>query len=130
MSPDDESDPQRPAPQQVLVIVLALAGIVATLMLSTIPTLAGVAVDTGYAVVIGAVNVAGYVAMILVVAQSPLRWDLVRRIAAVMIVVDVLAAIASVTVLDSRTSGPSFLLAMSSVMAVVIVLVEFAMPRR
>lgn len=109
---------------------MALAGVVTTLMLSTIPILAGVAVSSAFALVIGPVNVAGYVTMILVAAQAPLRWEVIRRIATAMIVVSVVGASAAVTVLDSHTSGPSFLLAMSAMMAVVVVLAEFAVNRR
>lgn len=130
VTPDEPEPPRRPAPQQVLVIVVALAGVVTTLMLSMLPLLAGVAVSSAFALVIGPVNVAGYITMILVAAQAPLRWAVIRRIATAMIVVSVVGASAAVTVLDSRTSGPSFLLAMSAMMAVVVVLAEFAVNRR
>ncbi|AZG47136.1 MFS transporter [Gordonia insulae] len=110
--------------ERVLVIVLALAGAVSTLALSMLPVIAGVPHNPVFAALIGAVNTIGYLAIILIAAQSPLRWWLVRRVSLAMIGASVLAAIAAVTILDDSSGGSGFLLAMSALMAVVIVAVS------
>ncbi|MGV9709929.1 hypothetical protein ACWDTI_04620 [Gordonia sp. NPDC003424] len=134
MSHDDDplraEHPGRPRPEQVLVIVLAIAGLVATLMLSALPMIAQVAFSPAFAIVIGAVNLAGYFTLIVVAAQSPLRWVTIRRVAGWMVGVGVLGAVVSLTAIESGSRGTSFLLAMSSLMAAVILLAGALTSRR
>ncbi|NDZ92908.1 hypothetical protein G3I13_19500 [Streptomyces sp. SID6673] len=129
MAADDDLPPRnslgdKDSRERVLVIILALAGVMSTLALSVLPVLADVSHSPGFTALIGSVNTAGYLAIIVVAARSPLRWVLVRRSALVMVGFAVAAAVAAATILDEN-AGPGFLLSMSALMAAVIAALSY-----
>lgn len=122
----DPDDPDRGRPldptsrESVLVITLALAGLMMTLATSTLPVIADVPRSGVFAVVDGAADTAGYLAMAAIAARPPVRWELVRRVGWAMIAVAVLGGVWAA----AAGSGADFLLAMSGLMAVVVIVVS------
>ncbi|GAC69216.1 hypothetical protein GS4_23_00100 [Gordonia soli NBRC 108243] len=102
----------------MLVIVFALVGLVQTLILTVLPFVADLPRSTVEAAFISGVNVVGYVSIALIAAQSLLQRRLLRIVALSMIGVTV-ATVALVLVWsDSGTNGTTVLVAMSTLMAV------------
>ncbi|MYR07734.1 hypothetical protein GTV32_16130 [Gordonia sp. SID5947] len=133
MTDDDAADRgglgDRDSRERVLVVVMALVGIVSTLALSSLPVVAGVAHGLVFGVVVGTVNVLGYLAIVVVAVQAPLRWDSVRRAAWVVIAVSVVGAVWAL-VSDRAAGGADFLLAMSGLMAVLVVVTSHLVAER
>ncbi|MEO9329133.1 rhomboid family intramembrane serine protease [Gordonia aurantiaca] len=114
--------------ERVLVVVLAVAGLVSTVVLAWVPSLVG-AVAGGSGVVVGASSAAGYLAMISLAVRPPMRWSPVFRVA--WIVVGVCVAVALWSVFSpGEDSVASFTAAMAGLMAGVVLIAGRAVRRR
>ncbi|MEE4024988.1 hypothetical protein V1Y59_18020 [Gordonia sp. PKS22-38] len=109
--------------ENVLVIIVGLVGTIATLALTTVPVLADVAYNAPFAIFVGAVNTCSYLGMVMLATQSPLRWELVRDLGLLVVIVSAIAAVWAVTAMDPATAGTAFLLAMSGLMGLVVLIV-------
>ncbi|MXP21328.1 hypothetical protein GIY30_08180 [Gordonia sp. HNM0687] len=121
---DEQPRPSAPmdrdSRERVLVIILALAGLLMTLGMAVLPVIAGVPRGAVFGVVVGAGNAVGYLTMVAVATQSPLRWGLVHRAAWAVIGVSVIGAVWAVL----ASAGADFLLAMSGLMAAMVLVVS------
>lgn len=105
---------------RMLIVVLSLIGVATTIMLSALPATIGADTSPGIVALVGSVNTFGYVALALLATRAPLLWGLVCRLCLLVVTVSVLGAVVPMAMSDTSVAGTSFLVALSSLMAFVI----------
>lgn len=105
---------------RMLIVVLALVGAATTIVLSMMPVALGADSSPAVIGVIGSVNIFGYVAVALLAARGPVLWSLVCRLCLMVVAISAVGAVAPMAVSDTSVAGTSFLVALSSLMAFVI----------
>lgn len=105
---------------RMLVAVLALVGAASTIVLSMMPVALGVNSSPTVIGVVGSVNTFGYVAIALLTARGPVVWSVVCRLCLLVVTISVIGVVASMITADTSVAGTSLLVALSSLMAFVI----------
>ncbi|GAB93769.1 hypothetical protein GORHZ_245_00070 [Gordonia rhizosphera NBRC 16068] len=105
---------------RMLIAGLGLVGAISTIVLSAIPMTIGVDSSPVVVAMVGSVNTFGYVALVLLAARAPIVWGLVSRLCLLMVAISVLGAVVPMSMSGTAVAGTSFLVAMSSLMAFII----------
>jgi hypothetical protein len=111
---------ERDSIYRVMMIILALAGIVQTVLLTVIPFVADVPQNVVFTTALGAFTTLGYLVTIGVAAQRPLQRTLIRRVVLTIIGVSLVTTLLVYVWSDSADNGNNILIASSCFMALII----------
>ncbi|RPA06168.1 hypothetical protein [Gordonia sp. OPL2] len=123
MTTNDDQRPNgidRESIYRVMIIILALAGIVQTVLLTVIPFVADVPQNVVFTTALGAFTTLGYLVAIGVAAQRPLHRALIRRVVLTIVGVSVVTTVLVYVWSDSAGNGNNVLIASSCFMALII----------